>query len=202
MPRAKANDREAILKRDFNANTFGAINLSRSFLPHFRSKGTAATIVFISSAAGITGSLAAGSYTGSKHALEGMVDSLHTETSAMGIRSLVFEPGMARTQMITNAEMPTSSIAAYKPLMDFVGPWLANQNGKQAGDPRKMAEIVVAVVKGEGVAVGKVVDPYGDLPLRLPIGPDAYDAAKKRAEGYLKVLESWEHVIKGTNFDE
>lgn len=55
----------------FNSNLFGAINLTRSFLPHFRTK-KAGTIVFIGSAAAWVGLPALSLYAASKHALTGM----------------------------------------------------------------------------------------------------------------------------------
>ena len=46
----------------------------------------------------------------------------------------------------------------------------AMTDGNQPGDPRKGAERMVDVVRGEGMAEGKT-----DFPLRLPLGSDALE---------------------------
>ena len=195
--------RQENLLREFQINAFAPIALTRAFLPSFRAANKPATVVFISSAAGINGLSGSGSYSGSKHALEGLVDALHQETyPTFKLRSVVIESGFLRSKFIANAGPISTKIPAYQPMVDFWRPLMEQMNGKQPGDPRKHAEVIVDLVRDEGTAKGKVVDPFGDWPLRLPIGPDAFGAAKKRADGYLKVLESWEDVIKGTNVVE
>jgi NADP-dependent 3-hydroxy acid dehydrogenase YdfG len=54
----------------FNSNTFGAINVSRAFLPHFRAN-KAGTIVFIGSAAALCGMPTLSLYCASKWDLTG-----------------------------------------------------------------------------------------------------------------------------------
>ena len=54
----------------FNTNVFGTMNITRSFLPHFRSRKTG-TIVFIGSIAGWRSGAVTGPYCASKFAIRG-----------------------------------------------------------------------------------------------------------------------------------
>jgi hypothetical protein len=67
-------------------------------------------------------------------------------------------------------------------------------NGTQVGDPEKAVEVMIDVVKGEGVAQGK------EMPERLPLGADALATARKRMVDYLAVCNEWEDVIRSTSF--
>ncbi len=56
-----------------------------------------------------------------------------------------------------------------------------------------LVEIIVDVVKGQGVASGKII------PRSLQIGSDCYDAVKQELTERLQVLESWKDVIIKTD---
>ena len=68
-------------------------------------------------------------------------------------------------------------------------------HGSEPGDPVKMAEHVVDIVKGEGVAKGKT------FPDRLPFGQDALDEIRAECMETMKRLDDWESVIVSTDFD-
>lgn len=70
---------------------------------------------------------------------------------------------------------------------------LAKEDSAQPGDPVKLVEIILDLVKREGVAKEKVV------PFRLPLGIDVYDDMKAKCEETLKLLEEWKDVIRSTN---
>ena len=85
--------REAI-QRQFDVNVFGAMDVTRAILPHFRSN-RAGVIVNVSSGAGVFGAPMASIYSASKFALEGFSEALSYEVSALGIRVKLIEPGGA-----------------------------------------------------------------------------------------------------------
>jgi hypothetical protein len=66
---------------------------------------------------------------------------------------------------------------------------------EQVGDPRKAAERIVDLGKGEGFASGM------KLPARLALGDDALQELKKSYEGRLETAGKWQPWITGTNFD-
>jgi hypothetical protein len=67
-------------------------------------------------------------------------------------------------------------------------------NGNQPGDPLKGVEIMVDVVRGEGVAAGK------PFPTSLSLGGDCFDVVKMESEAALARLEEWKEVTKSTDF--
>jgi len=68
--------------------------------------------------------------------------------------------------------------------------------GSQKGDPDKAMEVVVDVVRGEGIAKGR---PW---PLYLVLGDDADADVRQRSTNLLKHVDQWGDVIKSVNFDE
>ncbi|KAJ8924695.1 hypothetical protein NQ315_000846 [Exocentrus adspersus] len=68
----------AVDKQLFDLNVFAVINLSRVALEHFNKRGSG-HIAVVSSLAGVIGAPFSGSYTGSKHAIQGYFKSLDIE---------------------------------------------------------------------------------------------------------------------------
>jgi NAD(P)-dependent dehydrogenase (short-subunit alcohol dehydrogenase family) len=85
--------REAI-QRQFDVNVFGAMDVIRVVLPHFRANH-AGTIINISSGAGVFGAAMASIYCASKCAIEGFSESLSYELADLGIKVKIVELGAA-----------------------------------------------------------------------------------------------------------
>lgn len=85
--------REAI-QTQFAVNVFGAMDVTRAVLPHFRNKKSG-VIVNISSGAGAIGFPNASLYNSSKFALEGWSEGLRYELASIGIKVKIVEPGGA-----------------------------------------------------------------------------------------------------------
>jgi len=85
-------------------------------------------------------------------------------------------------------------IADYDDTRSLVAQFVQSVNGNQPGDPKKAVEVMLDVVKGEGVAEGKV------MPERLPLGPDVLTTVRKRCVGHLSICNEWEDVIRSTNY--
>jgi hypothetical protein len=73
--------------------------------------------------------------------------------------------------------------------------YLANDDQTQDGDPVKFVELVLDLVRGEGVAKGR------EMPFRLPIGSDAYEDIKGKCEETLKIMEEWGPTIQSMGHD-
>ncbi|KAH7067879.1 oxidoreductase,short chain dehydrogenase-like protein [Paraphoma chrysanthemicola] len=176
----------------FNTNTFGAINVSRAFLPHFRTN-RAGTIVFIGSAAALCGMPILSLYCASKWALTGAAESLIEEVKDFGIRTLVVQPGFFRTELLNtnNTTYINTDIGDYKSVIDEKYAMFKGYDGLQPGDPQKAVERVVDTVKGEGLAKGKA------LPPTLYLGGDVIAQARKRFEDQLALIKEWEEVGSG-----
>lgn len=174
--------------------------MTQALLPHFRSR-KAGDFVFIGSIYGLAGQMACVSYSATKFALEGLHDALRVEGAPFGIRSLMFEPGVCRTEVVKNASQeaaPTARkvVEELAPIRYFLDGIMAAMLGNEVGDPKKVVKIMVDIVKGEGVAEGK------EIPDRLPLGSDALVAVQPKHETMLKQWEEWKDVILSTDCDD
>lgn len=88
-----------------------------------------------------------------------------------------------------------SPIADYDDIRNSVAQFVQSMNGNQPGDPKKAVEIMLDVVKGEGVAEGKV------MPERLPLGMDVLATVRKRCVNHLSICNEWEDLIRSTSYD-
>ncbi|KAF2261283.1 NAD(P)-binding protein [Lojkania enalia] len=181
----------------FETNFFGVIKATRAVLPHFREK-KAGIVVFLGSSGGIAGEPGAGPYCATKHALEGWNDCLRQETAHLNIKSIIFELGFFRTKMMhpDNIKFRTNPITEYDYVRELVGQFVQKMNGNQPGDPKKAVNIMIDVVKGEGVAEGKA------MPTRLPLGPDVLSTMRKTCVNNLAICNEWEDVIRSTDLDK
>ena len=164
-------------------------------LPHFRSRKTG-SVVFISSLSGWIGHPGCAPYAMSKFAIEAFAESLQAETAALGIKTLLVEPGRFRTNLLSassNLRTKRSEIPEYAAFSQAQIEYLAGEDGKQPGDPVKLAHVLCDVVRGEGVAGGK------EVPFRLPLGGDCVDEIRGKCEGTLRVMEEWGEVCRGTD---
>jgi NAD(P)-dependent dehydrogenase (short-subunit alcohol dehydrogenase family) len=84
----------------FDANVLGVMSLTRAVLPQMRQRRRG-RIVLISSIAGRIGSLGVSAYCASKFALEGFGESLSMEVEPLGLRVILIEPGIIRTERWT-----------------------------------------------------------------------------------------------------
>ncbi|KAK6373458.1 hypothetical protein LTS17_008478 [Exophiala oligosperma] len=179
---------------EFDTNVFGTIKVTRALLPHFRERRSG-TMVFIGSLSGWVGHAGCGAYAGSKFALEGLVESLSRETAHLGLKTLLIEPGRFRTKLLSsgNIKSVASSIPDYQEFSETLLSGLGKEDQNQPGDPVKLVEIILDLVRQEGAAANR------DVPLRLPLGVDCFDEMKAKCEETLQLLENWENVIRSTN---
>ncbi|KAJ3503282.1 hypothetical protein NLJ89_g8502 [Agrocybe chaxingu] len=180
----------------FNTNVFGALNVTRAFLPYMRER-KAGTVVFIGSKSGWESTPYAGLYGATKWALRGISETLHDEISPFGLRSICIDFGSFRTSFL-DGDQRAPKVARIPDYQGTSGPVEAAMqayNGKQPGDPLQGVKIVVDVVKGEGSAAGK------SFPCGLVLGTDSYNGARKASLDALQRLEEWKEVSFSTDFE-
>lgn len=107
------------IRRMFDANVFGVMEVTRAVLPHMR-QAKRGRILLISSVGGRIGSLGVSTYCSTKFALEGFGESLFMELAPLGIRVVLIEPGIIKTERWTinrglgaRAADPSSPYAAW-----------------------------------------------------------------------------------------
>ncbi|HSH29450.1 MAG TPA: SDR family oxidoreductase [Thiohalobacter sp.] len=93
--------REA-LRRQFETNVFGTLELTNALIPAMRRQGEG-RIVQNSSVLGLVALRWRGAYNASKFALEGLYDSLRLELQGSGIHCVLIEPGPIRSDFRANA---------------------------------------------------------------------------------------------------
>ena len=169
---------EEIPTEDFRAqvetNLFGPLNVTRAVLPVMRAQRSG-LVVTLSSTAGIVGGEFTSAYVASKFAVEGWMESLTPEVAPFGIRTMLVEPGFFRTELLEDASTtwPEPSIDDYaERTRQTVVAWQA-MNGKQGGDPAKLATALVQLASQD------------EPPLRWVAGADAVEAVEQKARTLL-----------------
>jgi NAD(P)-dependent dehydrogenase (short-subunit alcohol dehydrogenase family) len=169
---------EEITPEDFRAQVettmFGPLNVTRAVLPAMRAQRSG-LIIAISSTAGIAGQEFCTAYAAAKFGVEGWIESLAPEVAPFGIQTMLVEPGFFRTQLLS-----TESTKFAKPVIDdyakrteeTVATW-KSMNGKQGGDPAKLASALVQIASED------------HPPFRFVAGADAIAAVEKKANDLL-----------------
>jgi NAD(P)-dependent dehydrogenase (short-subunit alcohol dehydrogenase family) len=128
----------------------GPMNVTRAVLPVMR-RQRSGHVITISSSAGLTGFAFGSAYAASKFGLEGWMESLRPEVAPFGINTTIVNPGFFRTELLT----PESTNFAATAIDDYAKPRAAqidywtSQNGKQSGDPAKLARALLTVASEE-----------------------------------------------------
>lgn len=176
------------IRRQFDTNFFGALDVTRAVLPHFR-KQRSGHIVNISSIGGFRAIAGASIYNATKFALEALSEALAKEVAPLGIRVVLVEPGPFRTDFGGRSIDDTPNrIDDYATTAGKMREYYQAAHGKQVGDPRKAAEAMI-----------QAVDSNADF-LRLPLGEATLMGMREKMEHVQKDLALWEQVAKDTAF--
>jgi NAD(P)-dependent dehydrogenase (short-subunit alcohol dehydrogenase family) len=92
------------VKEQFETNVFGVIRVTKEILPIMR-RQLHGTIVNISSIAGRIGFPLTSAYVSSKFALEGLSESIAYEVEQFGIKVILIEPGVIKTNFDKNLKI-------------------------------------------------------------------------------------------------
>src|SRR3989442_8540174 len=123
-----------------------AMNVTRAVLPGM-SKQRSGHITSISSTPGIVGVAFCSAYAAAKFGLEGWMESLQQEIAPFGITTTIVKPGFFRTELLEPASVTYAqpSIDDYTDRPPEQLKWWQAQNGRQAGDPAKLAQALIAI---------------------------------------------------------
>ncbi|KAL4939333.1 hypothetical protein BDV06DRAFT_231121 [Aspergillus oleicola] len=181
----------------FSTNVFGPINVTRSFLPHFRARGSG-IIVNIGSMSAWETYPGLGAYSASKAALRYATEALNMEVSPLGLKTLLVEPGQFRTDLLSpqNSVFAEACIPAYTDAKRATFDVFRKVHAKQRGDVKKGVSRIIDVVKGENGAEGR------EWSEELVLGADAVVAIRRKCEATLKRLGEWEEFSSSTDIVE
>ena len=130
----------------FETNVFGILRTCQAVLPHMRAQRSG-RIVNISSVLGFLPAPYMGLYAASKHAVEGMSETLDHEVRQFGIRVSLVEPGFTKTSLDTNAPQASDKITAYDAERNLVTSTVAKSVGS-APEPDGVADTIVSAALG------------------------------------------------------
>jgi NAD(P)-dependent dehydrogenase (short-subunit alcohol dehydrogenase family) len=186
---------EEISVEDFRAQIettlFGPLNVTRAVLPVMRAQRSG-LVVAISSTAGIVGQEFCSAYATAKFGVEGWIESLTPEVAPFGIRTMLVEPGFFRTELLT----PESTQYAEPSIDDYaertgqtITAWNA-MNGKQGGDPAKLADALLHVASQD------------QPPLRFPAGADAVATFEQKAKHLLTQADAYRELSSNLAYND
>ena len=169
---------------------FGPMNVTRAVLPQMR-KQRSGLLLTISSTAGISGGMFCTAYAAAKFGIEGWMESLAPEIAPFGIRTMLVEPGFFRTELLTldSTTYAQPSIDDYaERTRQTVAAW-SGMNGKQGGDPAKLAD---ALVKLAGLE---------EPPARFAAGADAVQTFEIKAKALLAQADAHRTLSSSLSYD-
>ena len=130
----------------FDTNVIGVLRMMQAVLPGMRRQG-AGLIVNISSILGFIPAPFMGVYASTKHAIEGLSESLDHEVRAFGIRVVLIEPHYTRTNLDASAAQAEGRIDAYAPMRQRTAAVITHSTNT-APEPKLVAQEVLRSIEG------------------------------------------------------
>jgi len=155
------------IRRQFETNFFGVIRVMQSVLPVMR-KQKFGILVNISSGAGRFGYPSGSAYVITKFALEGLSESIAYELDQFGIKVILVEPGVIKTNFDSGMVVAKKSQEASSPYFNMTQKMdtVFRQLILNSSPPSLVADVVVQAVKSENpnlrYLAGKDVEQWVD----------------------------------------
>src|SRR5215467_3244424 len=140
------------MRQQFETNVFGVLRVTQAVLPSMRARRSG-RILMISSVAGLVSPPTYGAYSSSKHALEGLSNSLRLELHPFNIAVVLIEPGY----IVTNFQQTASELA--KPYVEasknspyakiYSGAWTGANKGRGGSKttPEDCAHVMLRAIE-------------------------------------------------------
>lgn len=174
----------AEVREVFEANFFGTLQLTQTFLPMLRHQKSG-HIIQISSHGGFKAFPGFGIYNASKFALEGFSEALAMEVAPLGIKLTIVEPGPLRTNFAGSSFRQAQRIIEdYNATAGAFRERMKQVDGNQEGDPIKAAKAIIDITKLDAP------------PLRLPLGKMAIISLISKLESVNKDVEQFKTIAE------
>jgi NAD(P)-dependent dehydrogenase (short-subunit alcohol dehydrogenase family) len=179
------------IERQLAVSLIGPMNVTRAVLPVMRTQRSG-HIVTISSLAGLAGSEYTSAYVASKFAVDGWMESLAAEVEPFGIHATVVNPGFFRTELLTkeSTNYAAASIEDYAERSAAMREFFESMNGKQGGDPAKLAQALLTIADLE------------QPPFRFIAGADAIAAAEAKLAERQQQIDAYRDLSSALAVDE
>jgi NAD(P)-dependent dehydrogenase (short-subunit alcohol dehydrogenase family) len=139
------------LKAQFETNFFGVIRVTQLLLPIMR-KQKSGTIVNVSSVGGRIGLPVLSAYHSTKFALEGLSESMSYELEPFGIRVVIIEPGVIRTNIMNSSIIAKKAQDPKSPYFSLIHKVENNfklMMENESSPPEEVAKVILGVVTCE-----------------------------------------------------
>lgn len=172
----------------FAVHVFGPIRLIRAALPWLREQGSG-HIVNITSIAGRAPVGSSALYAAAKAAVEAMSQSLSQEVTQFGLKVTAVAPGAVRTDFLSGQSFRRSkSLSVYAGSVGKAAAYLGSMDGKQPGDPARVAKAIVRLIEAP------------DPPVHLLLGSDALQRYRDKLDAVAEEVDRWEDLTCSTDF--
>ena len=180
---------DAEIRRMYDTNVFGLLNVTRAVLPVMRAQRSG-HVINLSSVGGYRSGAGFGVYCSTKFAVEGITEALRAELAPLGIHATVVEPGYFRTDFLDASSLTVAArvIDDYAETSGAVRERAKVINHNQPGDPEKLAVAMVELVNAK------------TPPLRLPLGTDTLQAIADKNAYVTAETEQWRALSASTDF--
>lgn len=175
------------IRRQFETNLFGVLNVTRAALPVLREQQSG-YIVNIGSNVGFSAMPLLGIYSATKFALAGLTEALSGELAAHNIKTMIVEPGPFSTDGFSNAVFAENSLPGVYPSTEQTVETF-QEFKRIAGDPVKAVRVIIEAVES------------ANPPFRLPLGAIAFDGIEAKLDRVKEEISVWRARAIDTNFD-
>jgi NAD(P)-dependent dehydrogenase (short-subunit alcohol dehydrogenase family) len=181
---------DAEVRKQYDTNVFGLLNVTRALLPYLRQQKFG-HIINISSLFGYDAIPGWGLYGSTKFAVEGLSKGLAVELAPLGIHVTVVAPGLFSTDFLSTESYVAAKtiIPDYQETVGQMRSGADTLHKNQPGDPKKFAQVILQLANTERP------------PLHLPAGNDAVSFYRSSAAKMTQDIEAWLPVATSTDHD-
>ena len=181
-----AEDFQAVVDTCF----YGVVYTTRAAIPVMR-KQKSGHIFQVSSVGGRIAIAGNTPYHAAKWAVGGFSDSLAMEVAPFGVKICTLEPGGIRTNWARRAGQNAPELLPdYEASVGAIFKLLRSIEGRQEGDPRKIADVIVQLSNSD------------EVPLRLILGVDAEKRVQRAEAARASEAAQWNHLTQSTVFED
>ena len=170
---------DAEVRKQYDTNVFGLLNVTRAVLPYLRQQKSG-HIINISSLFGYDAIPGWRLYGSTKFAVEGLSKGLAVELAPLGIHVTVVAPGLFTTNFLSAESYVAAKtiIADYQETVEPMRIGADALHGNQPGDPKKFAQVMIQLANTERP------------PLHLPVGKDTIAMYRSNAAKMAQEIEA------------
>ncbi|WP_336689434.1 MULTISPECIES: SDR family NAD(P)-dependent oxidoreductase [unclassified Chryseobacterium] len=167
-------------REQMETNFFGSLWVAQAVLPVMR-KQKSGHIIQVSSFLGLTTLPLLGLYNASKFAVEGLIETIGSETAHLGIKTTLIEPNGFATDWAGSSAVQTSSeITDYNPVRAAFAE--SGDNPETWGKPEATVQPILDIIDN------------GNPPQRVLFGKIAYHVVSEVYKKRLEDIENWKEV--------